>query len=100
VLFLVVAQSTGQRARCRRRQCDCGSPESEHDCAEHQVRTRNTFFKNFHIPEAYPAWILFLIIFLSGFWLLCSLEFNDLGPEGGKAIAEALKVNESVQNIK
>jgi hypothetical protein len=28
-----------------------------------------------------------------------SLYGNDLGPEGGKAIAEALKVNKSVQNI-
>jgi hypothetical protein len=30
---------------------------------------------------------------------LCSLDRNDLGPEGGKAIAEALKVNQTLQNI-
>jgi len=30
----------------------------------------------------------------------CSLEYNKLGPEGGKAIGEALKVNQSVVNIK
>jgi hypothetical protein len=29
-----------------------------------------------------------------------SISFNGLGPEGGKAIAEALKVNRNVQNIK
>jgi hypothetical protein len=34
------------------------------------------------------------------FWLLCSLESNELGSEGGKVIAEALKVNKSLQNIK
>jgi hypothetical protein len=36
---------------------------------------------------------------LSCFWLSYSLEGNRLGPEGSKAIAEALKVNKSVQNI-
>ena len=30
----------------------------------------------------------------------CSLRFNDLGAEGGKAIAEALKVNTPITNIK
>jgi len=29
-----------------------------------------------------------------------SLYHNDLGTEGGKAIAEALKVNTSITNIK
>ena len=29
-----------------------------------------------------------------------SLEYNSLGPEGGAAIAEALKVNETVTTIK
>ena len=29
-----------------------------------------------------------------------SLRANDLGAEGGKAIAEALKVNTSITNIK
>ena len=29
-----------------------------------------------------------------------SLEWNKLGPEGGKAIGEALKVNTTVSNIK
>jgi hypothetical protein len=32
--------------------------------------------------------------------LFCSLAGNSLGPEGGNAIAEALKVNKSVQIIK
>jgi hypothetical protein len=31
---------------------------------------------------------------------LCSLENNDLDAEAGKAIAEALKVNTTLQNIK
>ena len=30
----------------------------------------------------------------------CSLNDNELGPEGGKAIGEALKVNTSITNIK
>ena len=30
----------------------------------------------------------------------CSLQQNKLGAEGGKAIAEALKVNTSITNIK
>ena len=30
----------------------------------------------------------------------CSLRSNDLGAEGGKAVAEALKVNTSITNIK
>ena len=30
----------------------------------------------------------------------CSLQSNKLGPEGGRAIAEALKVNETVTTIK
>ena len=30
----------------------------------------------------------------------CSLVNNDLGPEGGKAIGEALKVNTSITNIR
>jgi hypothetical protein len=29
-----------------------------------------------------------------------SLGENELGPEGGKAIAEVLKVNQTVTNIK
>ena len=29
----------------------------------------------------------------------CSLYGNKLGPEGGKAIGEALKVNTSITNI-
>jgi hypothetical protein len=33
------------------------------------------------------------------FLVLRSLGNTRLGPEGGKAIAEALKVNKSVQNI-
>jgi hypothetical protein len=32
--------------------------------------------------------------------LFRSLYGNQLGPEGGKAIAEALKVNQTVKNIK
>ena len=30
---------------------------------------------------------------------LFSLEANDLGPEGGAAIAEALKINKTITNI-
>ena len=30
----------------------------------------------------------------------CSLAWNELGAEGGKAIAEVLKVNTSITNIK
>jgi hypothetical protein len=30
----------------------------------------------------------------------CSLYWNNLGSEGGKAIAEALNVNQTVTNIK
>ena len=29
-----------------------------------------------------------------------SLHVNELGPEGGKAIADALKVNDTITNIK
>jgi hypothetical protein len=32
--------------------------------------------------------------------LPCSLEGNGLGPEGGTAIAEALKVNDTITTIK
>ena len=31
---------------------------------------------------------------------LCSLGWNKLGPEGGAAVAEALKVNDTITNIK
>ena len=31
---------------------------------------------------------------------LCSLEYNNLGPEAGKEIAKALATNTTVQNIK
>ena len=31
---------------------------------------------------------------------LCSLGYTDLGPEGGAAVAEALKVNDTITNIK
>jgi hypothetical protein len=40
-----------------------------------------------------------LIYFLCYFWSLCSLVNNGLGPEEAKAIAEALKVNQTLQNI-
>ena len=30
----------------------------------------------------------------------CSLEYNELGAEAGKAIGEALKVNTSITNVK
>jgi hypothetical protein len=30
----------------------------------------------------------------------CSLRWNELGPEGGIAIAEALKINKTITNIK
>jgi hypothetical protein len=30
----------------------------------------------------------------------CSLEWNNLGPKGGIAIAEALKVNTTITDIK
>ena len=30
----------------------------------------------------------------------CSLYDNKLGPEGGKAIGEALKINTSITNIR
>ena len=36
-----------------------------------------------------PSWATF-----------CSLEDNNLGAEGGKAICGALKVNRSITNIK
>jgi len=32
--------------------------------------------------------------------LYFSLDFNQLGPEGGKAIGEALETNKTVQTIK
>ena len=32
--------------------------------------------------------------------LFCSLEWNELGEEGGIALGEALKVNTSLQNLK
>jgi hypothetical protein len=54
---------------------------------------------SFHISEAYPPWITIsdacFVLFLD----LCSLERNELGPEGGTAIAEALKVNQTLQDI-
>jgi hypothetical protein len=162
VLVYDILQPRLERARSRRRQCDCGSPESEHERAEHQVRIHNSIFLTFHIPETYPPWITFsniifvlllgmlqhrvqrsrfrrgqgdcgspeseqeraeyrvriqnfkfptilnrihrgslvLIFFLYCFLVFCSLWNNNLGPEGSKAIAEALKVNKSVQNIK
>jgi hypothetical protein len=33
------------------------------------------------------------------FLVFCSLGANDLGPEGGKVIAEALKMNQTLQTI-
>ena len=48
-------------------------------------------------------------LFLSSFELMApcvvlglfsSLQENGLGPEGGKALAEALKTNTTIQNIK
>jgi hypothetical protein len=41
------------------------------------------------LPSNHPSWPPF-----------CSLEDNELGAEGGKAIGEALKVNKSITNIK
>ena len=32
--------------------------------------------------------------------LFCSLDVNDLGEVGGTAVAEAIKVNTSLQNLK
>ena len=32
--------------------------------------------------------------------LFSSLDRNELGPEAGKALAEALKTNTTIQNIK
>ena len=40
------------------------------------------------LPSNPPSWPPF-----------CSLNYNNLGPEGGKAIGEALKVNTSITNI-
>ena len=31
---------------------------------------------------------------------LCSLDLNELGPKGGAAVAEALKGNDTITNIK
>jgi hypothetical protein len=101
VLVLVVAQSMGQRSWSRRRQGDCGSPESEPDRDEHQVRSQNSKFQISHIPETYPPWITHSnLLFWHWFMVFRSLNRNELGPEGCKAIAEALKVNTSVQNIR
>ena len=41
----------------------------------------------------------FLLTFLVTAYLF-SLERNELGPEGGVAIAEALKINKTITNIK
>ena len=42
-----------------------------------------------------------LFLELTSLWgSLCSLRANNLGPEGGKAIGEALKVNRSITNIR
>ena len=42
-----------------------------------------------------------LFLELTSLWgSLCSLYGNKLGPEGGKAIGEALKVNTSITNIR
>ena len=48
----------------------------------HYLRTTHHGFHNL-------LWVFF-----------CSLEDNELGAEGGKAIGEALKVNKSITNIK
>ena len=41
-----------------------------------------------------------LYLELTSLWPpFCSLLGNDLGPEGGKAVAEALKFNTSITNI-
>jgi hypothetical protein len=47
-----------------------------------------------------PRGSLFLILILYNFLVYCSLEWNKLGSGGGKAIAEALKVNQTLQEIK
>jgi hypothetical protein len=49
-------------------------------------------FSNFHFE--------LLLSILHCFLVFSSIGYNDLGSKGGKAIAEALKVNKSVQNIK
>ena len=42
-----------------------------------------------------------LFLELTSLWgSFCSLYWNELGPEGGKAIGEALKTNSSITNIK
>ena len=42
-----------------------------------------------------------LFLELTSLWgSLCSLDDNNLGPESGKAIGEALKVNTSIANIR
>ena len=41
------------------------------------------------LPSNHPSWRPF-----------CSPRDNDLGPEGGKAIGEALKINTSITNIR
>jgi hypothetical protein len=62
---------------------------------------QNLIFLTFHIPETYssggPLVLTYFVLWLLSF---CSLYDNKLGPEGGTAIAEALQVNTSVQNIK
>ena len=43
----------------------------------------------------------YLYLELTSLWpSFCSLKYNELGAEGGKAVAEALKVNTSITNIK
>ena len=42
-----------------------------------------------------------LYLELTSLWgLYCSLESNNLGSEGGKAIGKALETNKTVQTIK
>ena len=41
-----------------------------------------------------------LYLELTSLWgSFCSLGFNDLGPDGGKAIGKALEINKTVQTI-
>jgi hypothetical protein len=100
VLSLPTLQSQWEPHRSRRRTGDCGSTGSEQKRAEYLVRSKFWVFQFSTFLNRIRRGSLFLTNVLSCFWLLCSLRLNELGPEGGKAIAEALKVNQTVTNIK
>ncbi len=85
------------------------SQVSDAECVAFCARLSAGDFKRLRVLHLVSAFLLFLLLFVlrvfrcceeSGRLTLAVQGHNDIGAEGGKALGEALKVNNSVQILK